>query len=195
MKKEKKAFASKQTLNLVVRERSLSRPSVFIPLLLLILAVAGLLGFGVSNRLGAVSAAKRELDDLVAQTEAIKAIYADYDELEEEYSRYTYTGMDQTLVDCREVFDLLEREIMPVCAIQRFDLLSRQLNLSLGGMTLDGARELVERLKADDLVAQAYMVDYDASKEGGEATSVANVTVILVDATQQDGQTDKEVAR
>lgn len=195
MKKEKKAFASKQTLNLVVRERSLSRPSVFIPLLLLILAVAGLLGFGVSNRLGAVSAAKRELDDLVAQTEAIKAIYANYDELEEEYSRYTYTGMDQTLVDCREVFDLLEREIMPVCAIQRFDLLSRQLNLSLGGMTLDGARDLVERLKADDLVAQAYMVDYDASKEGGEATSVANVTVILVDATQQDGQTDKEVAR
>ncbi len=194
-KKDKKAVASKQTLNLVVRERSMSRPSVLIPLLLMILAVAGLLGFGVSNRLGAVNDARRSLDDLIAQTDAMKAIYADYDKLEEEYNRYTYTGMDQTLVDCREVFDLVEREIMPVCSVHRFDLLSRQLNLSLGGMTLDGARDLVERLKADELVDQAYMVNYDASKEGGEAASVANVTVILVDATQRDGQTDKEVAK
>lgn len=192
MKKEK-ALASKQTMNLAIREKNMAKSALLIPVVAAIVLGAALVGkFGVADRLAQVSAAQREVDAIRDQTAAMQAAYADYDEVEAEYNRYTYKDFDRTLADRMAILDLVEREIFPVCQVQRLSLAEKRLDLALEGSTLGDGSALVARLEADPLVDSAYVTTATAVEENGAVHRTTEMTILLADAVEVE---EEEVAQ
>lgn len=192
MKKEK-ALASKQTMNLAIREKNLAKSVLMVPIIAAIVLAAALVGkFGVADRLAQVSDAQREVDAIRDQTAAMQAAYADYDEVEAEYNRYTYKDFDRTLADRMAILDLVEREIFPVCQVQRLSLAEKRLDLALEGSTLGDGSALVARLEADPLVDSAYVTTATAVEENGAVHRTTEMTILLADAVEME---EEEVAQ
>lgn len=192
MKKEK-ALASKQTMNLAIREKNMAKSALLIPVVAAIVLVAALVGkFGVADRLAQVSAARREVDQLKNQIATLEAAYADMDEVKAEYNRYTYKDFDRTLADRMDILALMEREIFPVCQVQRLSLAEKRLDLALEGSTLGDGSALVARLEADPLVDSAYVTTATAVEENGAVHRTTEMTILLADAVEVE---EEEVAQ
>lgn len=191
MKKDK-TFASKRTMNLAIREKSLAKSALMIPVVVAIVLAGVLVGkFGVADRLAQVSAAQREVDQLKSRKAAMEAAYADYDEVAAEYNRYTYKDFDRTLADRMDILALIEREIFPVCTVQRLALADKRLDLELEGSTLGDGSALVARLEADPLVDAAFVYTATATAENGEIRRTTSMTILLSDAVEQEGEVAK----
>lgn len=186
MKKEKN-IASKKTMNLAVREKSMAKSALMIPVIAAIVLAAALVGkFGVTDRLARVTAAQREVDAILDQTATMQAAYADYDEVEAEYNRYTYKDFDNSLADRMDVLALVEREIFPVCQVQRLSLADKRLDLALEGSTLGDGSALVARLEADPLVESAYVTTATATAENGAVYRTTEMTILLADLSEKE---------
>lgn len=192
MKKEK-ALASKQTMNLAIREKNMAKSVLMVPIIAAIVLVAALVGkFGVADRLAQVSAARREVDQLKNQIVTLEAAYADMDEVKAEYNRYTYKDFDRTLADRMDILALMEREIFPVCQVQRLSLAEKRLDLALEGSTLGDGSALVARLEADPLVDSAYVTTATAVEENGAVHRTTEMTILLADTVEVE---EEEVAQ
>lgn len=194
-KKKDKSVASKRTMNLAVREKTAAQSAMMIPMIAAIVLAAALVGkFGVADRLAQVSAARREVDDLKNTRSTLLAICADYDEVEAEYNRYTYKDFDGSLADRMDVLALVEREVIPVCQVQRLSLAERRLDLALEGSTLGDGSALVARLEADPLVESAYVTTATATAEDGTLIRTTNMTVMLTDLSPEPSDAPSEAA-
>lgn len=194
-KKKDKGVASKRTMNLAVREKTAAQSAMMIPMIAAIVLAAALVGkFGVADRLAQVSAARREVDDLKNTRSTLLAICADYDEVEAEYNRYTYKDFDDSLADRMDVLALVEREVIPVCQVQRLSLAERRLDLALEGSTLGDGSALVARLEADPLVESAYVTTATATAEDGTLIRTTNMTVMLTDLSPEPSDAPSEAA-
>lgn len=192
MKKEK-ALASKQTMNLAIREKNMAKSVLMVPIIAAIVLAAALVGkFGVADRLAQVSAARREVDQLKNQIATLETAYADMDEVRAEYNRYTYKDFDRTLADRMDILALMEREIFPVCQVQRLSLAEKRLDLALEGSTLGDGSALVARLEADPLVDSAYVTTATAVEENGTVHRTTEMTILLADAVEVE---EEEVAQ
>lgn len=186
MKKDKKAVASKSTMNLAMRERNVSKnPMVILGTLLAILAVAALVSFGVGSRLAQVNAAQSKTDEMERKLETIRAAYADYDEVQEKYNRYTYKDFDRSIADRLDVLSLMERQIFPVCAVRDFSVAGRQMSLVLEGLTLESTSALITRLNAEEMVSSVNVSTYDATSDSGTVYPLTNMVIVLSDASEQ----------
>lgn len=185
-KKKDKSIASKRTMNLALREKTAAQSAMMIPMIVAILLAAALVGkFGVVDRLAQVSAARQEVEDLKNTQALLLAACADYDEVEVEYNRYTYKNFDDSLADRMDVLALVEREVIPVCQVQRFSLAERRLNLALEGSTLGDGSALVARLEADPLVDSAYITTAAAVAEDGTVHRTTDMTIMLADMSEE----------
>lgn len=194
-KKKDKSVASKRTMNLAVREKTAAQSAMMIPMIAAIVLAAALVGkFGVADRLAQVSAARREVDDLKSTRSALQATYTDYAEVEAEYNRYTYKNFDDSLADRMDVLALVEREVIPVCQVQRLSLAERRLDLALEGSTLGDGSALVARLEADPLVESAYVTTATATAEDGTLIRTTNMTVMLTDLSPEPSAAPSEAA-
>lgn len=186
MKKDK-GIASKRTMNLAIREKNMAKSALLIPVIAAIVLCAALVGkFGVADRLAQVSAAQREVDAILDQAKAMQAVYADFDEVSAEYNRYTYKDFDRSLADRMDVLALVEREIFPVCQVQRLALAERRLDLALEGSTLGDGSALVARLEADPLVDSAYITTATATEENGTVHRTTAMTILLADMSGKE---------
>jgi len=185
MKKDKN-IASKKTLNLAIREKHIVKYMLVIPTLAVIVLLAAVVSkFAVVDRLAQVSAARREVELLKDQAAALEAQYADFDEVRAEYNRYTYKDFDRTLADRMDVLELIEREIFPVCQVQRLALAEKRLDLALEGLTLENTSELITRLNADKLVDSVRVSTATTTEENGTVHRTTEMTIMLADATRE----------
>lgn len=187
MAKKEKAVASKTTMNLAVRERDLSKsPVVALPVIVLIALVAILVSWGVGTQLGRVNTAQREVDRMRANIAQLQAGYADYDEVQAEYNRYTYEKFDRTIQDRLEVMSLMERQVYPVCAVRSFSVAGRQMSLVLEGLTLESTSALITRLNAEEMVDSVSVSVYDATSDSGATYPLTNMVIVLSDASKTE---------
>lgn len=184
-KNEKKALASKQTLNLAVRERDITKsPALALGVILLILAVAALISWAVGSRLAQVTAAQKEVDAIEENIRQMAATYADFDEVKAQYNRYTYKDYDRSIADRLDVMALMERQVFPVCQVRSFSVAGRQMSLVLEGLTLDSTSALISSLNAEPMVGSVSVSTYDATSDTGVVYSLTNMIIVLSDATQ-----------
>lgn len=194
-KKKDKSVASKRTMNLAVREKTAAQSAMMIPMIAAIVLAAALVGkFGVADRLAQVDDARREVEDIQSMCSALQLAYADYSEVEAEYNRYTYKDFDDSLADRMDVLALVEREVIPVCQVQRLSLAERRLDLALEGSTLGDGSALVARLEADPLVESAYVTTATATAEDGTLIRTTNMTVMLADLSPEPSAAPSEAA-
>lgn len=184
MKKTK--LPSKKTLNLVVKVKTLAHPTRLIPILLLIFLGVGIFTeFAVIRRIEKVRQAEAELAEMRRNLEMIQSAYADYDEVEAEYNRYTYDNYDRTLFDRLDVLALLERQLFPVCTVQSLNISGQTISMTVQGPTLEQMSDILTSLRNDPMVDGVYMSSYTDNSEssGGSGSSTAVLTITLADAT------------
>lgn len=187
MKKTVTKIPSKQTLNLVVKEKTLASPTRLIPILLLIaLGAYAFAQFAVVNRLNQVKQAEAELLQMRNQLEMIQNSYADYEEIQKEYNRYTYQNFDRTIPDRLDVLAMIERQLFPIGTVKNISISGRIISLTLEGPNLEEVSSLYAALYSEPLIEDVTISSYNGSgdrSQNGEGTTTITMTISLIDAT------------
>ena len=109
----KNEYPSKQTVNLVFRERSINSPSRAIPAFLLFLVFLALfVRFGVQGQLQKMTSAQASLEKVQADLSGLVEYNRDYEAVREQYSQYfnDYLNEDEAVLrDRLDVLTLLDR--------------------------------------------------------------------------------------
>ncbi len=193
-KDKKKAVASKQsgpkpkkgavkvtkrTMNFVHHKSSFN-PWKVIPSVLVIVAIlAVFVQVGFLDQLSKKTLAYSELAGKQEQLAAINARLVGYDELANQYGRYSYGLMNDTeinLVTRMDVLELLEKEIAPHAVIENFAVNNNVLTMNIHGITLEQASTMVNKLESSELVSRATVNSATAS-DGIEARIFISITL------------------
>ena len=182
-KKKAVQMPSKKTMNFARRQSNFN-PKKVIPIILVILIVAAVLvKFGIMDPLDKKTAAYSELSYKQVQLAALNAKLADYDELEQEYGRYSYGWMNETevsLVSRIDALNLVEKQIANKATIKNMAVNNNVLTLNIKGITLKEASDMVAKLEMNDLVESAAV--YNATAEAAEEAEIFMSIILTKEA-------------
>ena len=182
-----KSFPTKTTLNLVYKEKREFRLSRLVPAVLAVVLLAAVFAkFAVIDRFAALAEAENQLAREQAQLQELINSFADYDEVQAEYNRYTYENFDRTIPDRQDVLKLLERYVFPVSGMQQLSIAGRSVSTTLTGMTLEEVSTLVNRLESQPLVDKVTVSTTGYSGRDNEVP-IASMVILLADATTLEG--------
>lgn len=189
LKKKQTAYPSKVTLNLAMKEKSQFAPGKLIPLLLLLVILAGLFSkFAVADRLVKVDRAQAELSALQQRKADLEAATAGYKELSEKYARYSIGWMtedEQAAVTRLDMLSLIEKELMPGSRVRRVSAGDNVLSVELSGITLEDTSRFVQNLYQRPDVTNVEV--YTASTKDEPGTQATVSMVITMTRVSQGG--------
>ena len=182
-KKKAVQMPSKKTMNFARRQSNFN-PKKVIPIILVILIVAAVLvKFGIMDPLDKKTAAYSELSYKQVQLAALNAKLADYDELEQEYGRYSYGWMNETevsLVSRIDALNLVEKQIANKAVVKNMAVNNNVLTLNIKGIPLKEASDMVAKLEMNDLVESAAV--YNATAEAAEEAEIFMSIILTKEA-------------
>ena len=177
---KKKTVASKSTINLSCHKSSF-QPKRVIPVVLIIIVAGALFAkFGFLDLIDKKGDAYSDLAQKQETYSAVNARLIGYDELADQYGRYSYGWMTDTeasLVDRMDVLDILENTIYPVAHIQDFAVNNNILAVNISGLTLDQTSALVQQLEDHPLISSVSV--YSATSEDPTSQAKIAMTIIL----------------
>ena len=172
-KKKAVQMPSKKTMNFARRQSNFN-PKKVIPIILVIVILAAVLvKFGVMDPLDKKTAAYSELSYKQVQLAALNAQLTGYEELEQEYGRYSYGWMNETevnMVNRMDVLRMVEEEIASKAFIDNLAVNNNVLTLNIHGITLEQASAMVKSLEARGLVQSAAV--YNVVAEEAEEAEI-----------------------
>ena len=187
-----KAMPSKRTLNLVIKEKGEFRLERVLPAVLLVLILAALFGkFAVLDRYAVLAEAESVLVQEQKQLEALRASYADFDEVQAEYNRYTYADFDRTIADRQDILMLLEKYVFPVSGMTQLSVSENLVTMTLTGMTFEEISTLTDRLEKDPLVDHVFVSNANYTDKDEELPA-ASLIIDLADASGVKGGNSDE---
>ena len=182
-KKKAVQMPSKKTMNFARRQSNFN-PKKVIPIILVIVILAAVLvKFGIMDPLDKKSAAYSELSSKQVQLAALNAKLADYDELAQEYGRYSYGWMNETevsLVSRIDALNLVEKQIANKAVIKNMAVNNNVLTLNIKGITLKEASDMVAKLEMNDLVESAAV--YNATAAEAEEAEIFMSIILTKEA-------------
>ena len=182
-KKKAVQMPSKKTMNFARRQSNFN-PKKVIPIILVIVILAAVLvKFGVMDPLDKKSAAYSELSYKQVQLAALNAQLTGYEELEQEYGRYSYGWMNETeisLVSRIEALNLVEKQIANKATIKDMAINNNVLTLNIYGITLKEASDMVAKLEQNALVESAAV--YNATAEAAEEAEIFMSIILTKEA-------------
>jgi len=178
MNSRKQRYPVKTSVNLLYREK----PKVsLLQLLLAALVFAVVLGafskFAVIDRLSASGKALREAEKLEEQVLSLKLNNVDYEDVLREYQHYYFSTADTegeaaaSYVNCLDVMDLLEAELLNKAGVQMVNLTGNVLTVNLTEINLEDASVIAKSLSQNKLV-QEVMVSAANKQQASEGTTV-----------------------
>ena len=182
-KKKAVQMPSKKTMNFARRQSNFN-PKKVIPIILVILIVAAVfVKFGVMDPLDKKTAAHEDLSLKQIQLAALNAQLTGYEELEQEYGRYSYGWMNETeisLVSRIEALNLVEKQIANKATIKDMAINNNVLTLNIYGITLKEASDMVAKLEMNELVESAAV--YNATAEDAEQAEIFMSIILTKEA-------------
>ena len=182
-KKKAVQMPSKKTMNFARRQSNFN-PKKVIPIILVIVILAAVLvKFGVMDPLDKKTAAYSELSYKQVQLAALNAQLTGYEELEQEYGRYSYGWMNETeisLVSRIEALNLVEKQIANKATIKDMAINNNVLTLNIYGITLKEASDMVAKLEMNELVESAAV--YNATAEDAEQAEIFMSIILTKEA-------------
>ena len=182
-KKKAVQMPSKKTMNFARRQSNFN-PKKVIPIILVILIVAAVLvKFGIMDPLDKKTAAYSELSYKQVQLAALNAQLTGYEELEQEYGRYSYGWMNETevsLVSRIDALNLVEKQIANKAVVKNMAVNNNVLTLNIKGITLKEASDMVAKLEMNDLVESAAV--YNATAEAAEEAEIFMSIILTKEA-------------
>ena len=182
-KKNAAQVPSKKTMNFVHHESSFSFKKVMPLLLVVIIAAAIFAKFGFLDPLAKKTAAYNELTIKQDQLNFVNTKLAGYDELVQEYGRYSYGWMNDTevnMVSRMDVLELVEEEIASKAYIDNLAVNNNVLTMNIHGITLEQASTMVKSLEQRGLVQSAAV--YNAVAEDAEEAEIFMSIVLTKEA-------------
>ena len=173
--KTKKAplLPSKKTMNFVHHQSSFN-PKKVLPLAIVVVIIAAVfVKFGIMDQLDKKTVAYGELAQRQEQLAVVNAKLAGYDELAQQYGRYSYGWMDESevnMVSRMDVLALVEAKITPAAAVENIAVNNNVLTLNIHGITLEQASAMVKSLEESEMVSSATV--YNANAENAEEASI-----------------------
>lgn len=197
MKRRKKQFPVKTTVNLLRRDRTESSlVKTVLAVLVFTVVLTGFSKFAVIDRLAAASRAMREAEELEQTVLELQQKNADYDDVLREYQHYYFSAADredenggnQSYVNCMDVLKLLDEELLNKAGIQTVNLSGNVLTVNLTKINLERASEIARSLSENEMVDEV-MVSSANRQDESEGTTVY-LNIIL--KTEKDGGTGED---
>ena len=182
----KNEYPSKQTVNLVFRERSINSPSRAIPAFLLFLVFLALfVRFGVQGQLQKMTSAQASLEKVQADLSGLVEYNRDYEAVREQYSQYfnDYLNEDEAVLrDRLDVLTLLEECVMNQADRSSISIQGNICRISITDVPLNTISGIVADLESNPQVQ--YISVATAATENNEEVQdrqnvTANVTITL----------------
>ncbi len=182
----KNEYPSKQTVNLVFRERSINSPSRAIPAFLLFLVFLTLfVRFGVQGQLQKMTSAQASLEKVQADLSGLVEYNRDYEAVREQYSQYfnDYLNEDEAVLrDRLDVLTLLEECVMNQADLSSISIQGNICRISITDVPLNTISGIVADLESNPQVQ--YISVATAATENNEEVQdrqnvTANVTITL----------------
>lgn len=149
---------SKRTMNFV-HHQSTFNPWKVLPIVLVVfIALAIFAKVGFLDPLSQKTLAYGELASKQEQLAAVNSRLVGYDELADQYNRYSYGLMNDSeinLVNRMDVLELLETEIASKAIVENFSVNNNVLTMNIHGITLEQASEMVKKLENTSIVSRA----------------------------------------
>ena len=182
----KNEYPSKQTVNLVFRERSINSPSRAIPAFLLFLVFLALfVRFGVQGQLQKMTSAQASLEKVQADLSGLVEYNRDYETVREQYSQYfnDYLNEDEAVLrDRLDVLTLLEECVMNQADLSSISVQGNICRISITDVPLNTISEIVADLERNPQVQYISVATAatENNEEGQDRQNVtANVTITL----------------
>ncbi len=184
----KNEYPSKQTVNLVFKERSINSPSRAIPAFALFLVFLTLfIRFGVQGQLQKMEAAESALRRAQSDLNGYMEYNSDYDEIKEQYSQYfnDYLNEDEAVLQDRmKVLELLEQCVMTRADMSNIAIQGNVCRVSITDVPLNTISDIVATLEGNPQVQ--YISVVTAGTENGDDAQIgqnvtANVTITLTE--------------
>jgi hypothetical protein len=183
IKKNAVQYPSKKTMNFVHHQSGINLKKL-IPALVLVLIIGALFAkFAILDPLAKRDVALGELTDKQTQLALINGKLAGYEELAQQYGRYSYGWMNETevnLVSRMDVLQLVEQEIATKAIIDNMAVNNNVLTLNIHGITLEQASTMVRSLEDRGLVESAAV--YNAVAEQAEEAEIFMSIILTKEA-------------
>jgi len=183
-----KALPSKKHINLCLKEKSSINPLVaLIAIILIIAGAAAFSKFGVMDRLSEVDRLNGEVNTRQYELDAMNTLLESYDEVYEEYSRYSVSWMNEeerNLVSRTEALSLIDEIVAKSTSVTRITISGNSVSAELFGITLADTSSLVDELKARDNVKDVMV--YTASSDDGSSSLVS----LVIKMTTEEEETE-----
>ena len=173
IKKNAVQYPSKKTMNFVHHQSGINLKKL-IPALVLVLIIGALFAkFAILDPLAKRDVALGELTDKQTQLALINGKLTGYEELAQQYGRYSYGWMNETevnMVSRMDVLHLVEQEIATKAIIDNMAVNNNVLTLNIHGITLEQASTMVRSLEERGLVESAAV--YNAVAEQAKEAEI-----------------------
>jgi HAMP domain-containing protein len=147
---------TKTSINLVTVGQKKLDPRIAVPALIILLAVLCIFTkFLVIDRFGEVAAAQQEVSALQARLDADYAELAGFEDLNDRYAHYTYSGFTEeelTRTSRVEVLRLIRRVVLPNVTVNAWSLSSNELILDITGNSLQEINLLAQAVQGNSMV-------------------------------------------
>lgn len=184
-----KNMPSKKGINLAKREEKTISFKKLLPWLLLVLVVmAALAKFGVIDRFETLRQAQKEAE--AADTQKLMAMQAvkNYNDVEAEYRRYAvdWMGAQEAAHVSREtVLALVKEELLPCGRVLSLSSSANGLSVSMSGLSLKQASELVNTLSARKEVSKVTFGS--ATQQNGEDQDlIITFSISMINPEEED---------
>ena len=178
-KKKELAVPSKRTMNFVHHQSSVSLKRLLPVIAVVVVAAALLAKFGLYDQIQKKTAAYAELSERQTQLSLLNAGLVNYADVEAEYTRFSssyQTEKEKAIVDRMQALELIETVIMPKAVVENIAINDNVISLSIHGLTLNQASEMVKELEASEIVGSATI--YNATADNGKE-AVISMTIQL----------------
>lgn len=162
---------SKRTMNFVHHESGFNAGKVAIIALVAVIALVVFVKVGFTDPMAERTEAYNQLYFKQDELDRVQKRLGEFEELEQQYGRYSYGRMDESeinLVNRMDVLELVETEIASSAFVENFAVNNNVLTMNIYGITLKQASTIVNRLESNELVSSAS-VNSATADDGIEA--------------------------
>lgn len=153
MSKKKANYPAKRSMNLYYKPDRTTKPATVT--LYVVFVLVCLLGLGkllVYNVWMETVQAREELAAAERELEGVMLELADYNEIRREYSRYSATEEEQTLIDRMEILALLDSAVSATADMDAVAINGNTVQIQFSAVSLAQTARIVERLDASPIV-------------------------------------------
>ncbi len=178
---EVKKYATKDTLNLCMKDKqSISFELFFLLLALILLFLLFVEFFGIYRPYLRVEQAEAALDGDRATLAQLERKLRDYDDVHDDYLIYNFDDYDNTIVDREKILALLEKTVFDRGTVSSVSISGKTLTINISNVSSENVINIQRDLAKDPIVANVRKGAETFDEQGVRSTSF---TVTLADAS------------